>query len=264
MNRLNLAVALLTTVTVSASAQDLPDLYHGERHGDPPFLYEPGWRPLLNGRDLAGWHAQDGAAHEWFTSRSVNWSRIFIPKGLIAKPAPGDRMVNGPNGKTANLITDEKFGSVQLYLEFMNAAGSNSGVYLHGLYEIQIFDSYGFTGRLTVGDCGGIYERPDGAGAGSPPSRNACRPPGEWQTLRVWFQAPQFDSAGKMTAHPAILRVLLNETPIQENVVLTGPTIGHVKIREAGTNPIMLQGNHGPVAFRNIYIKEFDPKVNRE
>jgi hypothetical protein len=245
------------------TAQELPDLYHGERHGDPPFRYESGWRPLLNGTDLSGWHAQDAPTHEWFTTRSVNWSRIFNPKGLNSKPAPGDRIVNGPTGKTANLVTDDKFGSFQLYLEFMNAAGSNSGVYLHGLYEIQIFDSYGFQGSLTVGDCGGVYER-TGLGGGSPPARNACRSPGEWQSLRIWFQAPRFDAGGKKIAPARMLRVLLNDTPIQEDVVLSGPTTGQMKIEEAARNPVMLQGNHGPVAFRDIYIKEFEPQLDRE
>jgi hypothetical protein len=263
MLRLNVIGVLLGCAAATVYAQDLPDLYHNERHGDPPYRYETGWRPLVNGKDLSGWHAQDGAAHEWFTAQSVNWSRIFIPKGLIAKPAPGDRIVNGPQGKTSNLVTDENFGSFQLYLEFINAQGSNAGVYLHGLYEVQIFDSYGFTGSLTVGDCGGIYER-DGGGGGSPPARNACRSPGEWQSFRIWFQAGRFDSQGKMTAHPRVLRVMLNEVPIQENVVLTGPTVGHMKIQEAARNPIMLQGNHGPVAFRHIYIKEFEPKLERE
>ena len=55
-------------------------------------------------------------------------------------------MLNGLRGRTANLVSDEKFGDVELYLEFMVAKGSNSGVYLQGLYEIQVFDSYGAIG----------------------------------------------------------------------------------------------------------------------
>jgi hypothetical protein len=131
-------------------------------------------------------------------------------------------------------------------------------VYLHGLYEVQIFDSYGFDGVLTVGDCGGIYER-EGGGGGSPPSRNACRPPGEWQSLRIWFVAPRFDEKGRKTANPRVLRVVLNDVPVQNDVELAGPTVAHMKIEPAPRNPIMLQGDHGPVAFRNIYIKEFEP-----
>jgi Domain of Unknown Function (DUF1080) len=238
----------------SGWAQTLPDLYHDEVHGDPPFLYETGWKPLLNGKDLSGWHAENPAANDWFTTPAVTWRRVFEPARLHAKAGAGDRIVNGKDGKTANLVTDATFGSFQLYLEFMLAKASNSGVYLHGLYEIQIFDSYGFNGALTPGDCGGVYEREQGGG--SPPTKNACRPPGEWQSLRVWFQAAKFDAAGKMTARPRVLRVLLNEVLVQENVELPGPTVSHMKIAEAAKGPIMLQGDHGPVAFRNVFVKE--------
>ena len=240
-----------------ALAQQLPDLYHAETHGDPPFLYETGWKPLLNGRDLAGWHAENNAAHEWFTAQSVVWRRVFSPVRLTAKAAPGDRIANGKEGKTANLVTDAAFGDFELYLEFLLAKGSNSGVFLHGLYEIQIFDSYGYNGPLTVGDCGGIYELPEGGG-GSPPARNAARPPGEWQSLRIWFQAPRVDAAGKIAARPKVLRVLLNDMLVQENFTLAGPTLSHMKIPEAARNPIMLQGDHGPVAYRNIYVRELN------
>src|SRR5580658_4878642 len=87
--------------------QRLPDLYHDETYGDPPYLSEPGWRPLLNGRDLSGWHAVNQASHEWFTATAVNWKRVFNPTHLTAKAGPGDRIVNGKDGKTANLVTDE-------------------------------------------------------------------------------------------------------------------------------------------------------------
>ena len=249
------AAMLTAACLLSLMARQLPNLYHDETHGDPPFLYEPGWRPLLNGKDLSGWHSVDGSAQQWFTARGVIWKRIWNPKFLVAKAEPGDRIVNGALGKSANLATDEKFGSFELYLEFMIAKGSNSGVYLHGLYEVQIFDSFGYEGPLMVGDCGGIYERE--TGGGSPPAFNASRPPGEWQSFRIWFQAPRFDSSGKKIANAKVRRVLLNEEAIQENVDLPGPTISHMNIPEAADNPIMLQGDHGPVAFRNIYIKDF-------
>jgi hypothetical protein len=239
---------VLLAFTGAVLAQKLPDLYHDEIHGDPPFLYELGWKPLLNGKDLAGWHAESGGAVDWYTTPAVTWRRIFEPTRLHTRPGAGDRIVNGKDGKAVNLVSDATFGSFQLYLEFMLAKGSNSGVYLHGLYEIQIFDSYGFIGPLTPGDCGGVYEQ-DGGG-GSAPLRNACKPPGEWQSLRIWFQA---GSDGK---RPRVLRVLLNDTLVQENVELPGPTVSHMKIAEGSRGPIMLQGDHGPVAYRNIYVKE--------
>ena len=92
--------------------------------------------------------------------------------------------------------------------------------------------------------------------AGEARHRLATRPfLGVWQSLRIWFQAPQYDSAAKLMAKPKILRVLLNGVAVQENFTLPGPTLSHLNIQPAATNPIMLQGDHGPVAFRNIYIK---------
>jgi hypothetical protein len=243
---------LLAVLAAAAWPQTLPNLYTHDGIGDPPFLGENGWRPLLNGKDLAGWRPQAGEP-EWFTAKSVQWRRVFAPTALTAKPAPGDRIVNG-KGKTANLVSDEKFGDLELHLEFLLAKGSNSGVYLHGLYEVQLFDSFGYTGQLTVGDCGGIYGR-QGSEAGSPPLRNASRPPGEWQSLHIWFRAPRF-ADGKKVENAKFLRVLLNDVLVQEEFEVAAPTQSSMPLAEAPRNPLMLQGDHGPVAFRNIYVRE--------
>jgi hypothetical protein len=240
-------------LAAALSAQKLPDAYSYDYTGDPPFLTEPGWRSLLNGQDLTGWHAASGTS-DWYTTKSVRWRRIFAPVALQATAAPGDRIVNGKSGRTANLVTDEKFGDFELWIEFMVGKGGNSGVFLHGLYEIQVFDSYGANAPLTVGDCGGIYGY-DGALGGRPPMFNAARPPGEWQSLRIWFQAPRFDAAGKKTENARILRVMLNDFIVQQEFELNRPTQSSTGVQEAATNPIMLQGDHGPVAYRNIYIR---------
>jgi hypothetical protein len=179
---------------------------------------------------------------------------VFNPANLNANPAPGDRIVDA-KGKTANLVTDRKFGDVELYLEFLLAKASNSGLYLHGLYEVQIFDSYGYQGALMVGDSGGIYGY-EGSKGGSPPLRNAARPPGEWQSLHVWFRAPRFDAVGKKTEDARFLRVLLNGVLVQNDFAVARPTQGAMTLAEAAENPIMLQGDHGPVAFRNIYYRQ--------
>jgi hypothetical protein len=144
----------------------------------------------------------------------------------------------------------------ELYAEFLLAEGSNSGIYLRGLYELQIFDSYGYTGPLKVGDSGGIYEREDDGG--SPPSVNASRPPGEWQSLRIWFQSPRFDAAGKKIANAKMWRGMFNKIPVRENVEVTGGTASHLNIPETATNPLMLRGNQGPVVFA-ISISRNDP-----
>jgi hypothetical protein len=246
-------------------AQSHPELNDGEAHGDPPFLIENGWVPLFNGRDLTGWHGQDAKTNEWFTTRAVRWERLLGPARLFASLGPGDRMVNGPTGRTVNLVTDLKFGDSELYLEFMLSKGSNSGVYLHGLYEIQIFDSYGSTEAPKTSDCAGVYHRwieNKGVG-GSAPSRNVSRAPGQWQSFQIWFRAPRFDSSGRKTDNARFLRVLHNGYSVQNNVELDGPTRAHMNLAEAAENPVMLQGDHGPVAFRNLYIRPLRPIINR-
>src|SRR5262245_27548324 len=132
-------------MALSACLMHAQGLNDGEAHGDAPYLIEDGWRPLLNGKDLSGWSGQEGKPSEWLTVRGVVWERLLGPTRLRGIPAPAGTILNSQSGRTVNLATDEKFGDIELYLEFLIAKGSNSGVYLHGLYEIQVFDSYGST-----------------------------------------------------------------------------------------------------------------------
>jgi len=263
MNRKTFALGLCSILPLFAQKVELND---GEAHGDPPFLLEEGWRPLLNGKDLTGWRGQDTSRpFDWLTTRGVRWERLLGPARLIGIPQPGGRILNGPTGRTVNLVTEEKFGDVELYLEFMISKGSNSGVYLQGLYEIQIFDSYGSTEAMKTSDGGAVYHRwIDNQGVGgSAPSRNASRRPGEWQSYQIWFRAPRFDAAGRKIENARFLRVLYNGLSVQQNVELEGPTRAHMAIPEAAMNPIMLQGDHGPVAFKNIYVRPLRPIINR-
>jgi Domain of Unknown Function (DUF1080) len=238
----------------------------GEAHGDPPFVLEDGWDPLLNGNDLGGWKACDaGAKNEWYTSRHVLFERLLGPTRLNGRAAPSGVLLNGPTGRTANLCTERTFGDVELYLEFMLAKGSNSGVYLHGLYEIQIFDSWGSIEGVKTSDAGAIYHRwidERGVG-GSPPLANASRRPGEWQSFQVWFRAPRFDAAGKKIEPARFQRVLFNGQLVQKDVDIDGPTRAHLTIPEAAQNPLMIQGDHGPVAFRHMYVRGLRPLVLR-
>jgi len=198
------------------------------------------WMPLLNGKDLSGWHTQDGKPLEWFTTRAVT----ALPGGktLEAERAPGGILVNGPKGRTSNLVTDQKFGDMELHVEFLVPAGSNSGVYLQGLYEIQIKDSFGVA-SATVHDCGAIYDRwihSKGVG-GAPPARNACGPAGEWQTFDIQFQAPRFAASGNKIANAKFLRVAHNGVVIHTNVEAEGPTP-----RIHGPGRGARQSNHAP------------------
>ncbi len=246
-------------------AQSKVELNDGLPHGDPPFLLEDGWRPLLNGKDLSGWHADGSTENAWYTTRGVRWEPLLSPTLLHGTPEPGERIVNGPKGRTANLVTDEKFGDIELYVEFLLAKGSNSGVYLHGLYEVQVFDSWGAKRPMKTSDCGAIYHRwidEKGVG-GSAPRVNASRRPGQWQSFHIWFRGPKFDAGGGKTENAKFIRVLHNGIPVQEDVEVDGPTRAHMNIPAALQNPIMLQGDHGPVAYRNIYVRPLRPIVVR-
>src|SRR5690242_4617262 len=97
-------------------AQQGAQLNDGDAHGDAPYLLEDGWTPLLDGKDLSGWHAQDGQPLQWFTTRAIRWERLLGPTRLMATPGPGGKILNSAQGRTSNLVTDEKFGDVELYL----------------------------------------------------------------------------------------------------------------------------------------------------
>lgn len=262
---MRILLGLVILGTVFAPAQQRPELNDGESHGDSPYLIEDGWRPLLNGRDLTGWHTQDGKPMEWYTTPGVIWERLLGPTRLGGRAEPAGTILNSRGGRTSNLVSDEKFGDLELYLEFMIAKGSNSGVYLQGLYEIQVFDSYGSTEPMKTSDCGAVYHRwinNQGVG-GSAPSRNASRRPGEWQSFQIWFRAPRFDASGRKVENAKFLRVLHNGLSVQNNVEVEGGTRAHMEVAEAALNPLMLQGDHGPVAYRNIYVHALRPIINR-
>lgn len=260
---------LLALLAVGVLLQQPPRysaVQDGEPHGDPPYLLEDGWEPLLNGKDLGGWKACDPKAkNEWYTTRFVRFERFLGPTQLNGRVAPSGVILNGPTGRTANLCTERVFGDVELYLEFMLARGSNSGIYLQSLYEIQIFDSWGSTDAMKTSDGGAIYHQwigERGVG-GAAPLINASRRPGEWQSYQAWFRAPRFDASGKKIEPARFQRVLFNGQLVQQDVAIDGPTRAHLAIPEAPQNPLMIQGDHGPVALRNIYVRPLRPLVVR-
>ncbi len=220
-----------------------------------PDFRKGGWTALLNGRDLDGWIVSGSRGNTWFTTTKV--ALASDPKRLTANAEPGEIMVNGPDGRTSNFVTSGKFGDVEMYVEFLVASKSNSGVYLQGLYEVQVLDSHGVA-TPGVHDCGAIYERwIDGRGVGgSAPRQNASGPPGEWQSFHIWFRAPRFDGSGRKTQNARFLRVLHNGIRVQENVDVDGPTRASMTHAESAELPLMLQGDHGPVAYRNLWVRK--------
>ncbi|PQA56390.1 family 16 glycoside hydrolase [Siphonobacter curvatus] len=174
-------------------------------------------------------------------------------------------LVNLPNEKNkANLLSTLEHGDIDLELDYLMAKGSNSGIYLQGRYEIQLMDSWGVKGAK-IGDNGSIYQRWDdkrGAGKegyeGQAARQNASKAPGLWQHLRISFQAPRFDAKGVKVENARIVRLELNGVAIHENVELSGPTRGPLANNEVARGPILIQGDHGAVAFRNIQYTAYD------
>jgi type 1 glutamine amidotransferase len=180
-------------------------------------------------------------------------------KKLASNPGAGT-LVNGKDGRTKHLVSQKEYGDIEAHIEFMVPKGSNSGVYFMGRYEIQVLDSFGVK-EPKHSDCGGIYQRwnPKAADGnhgydGRPPRTNASREPGRWQSFDVLFKAPRFDEAGHKIANARFVRVIHNGIVVHRNEELTGPTRAALYQDEKPTGPLMLQGDHGPVAYRNIRI----------
>ncbi len=153
------------------------------------------------------------------------------------------------------LVSKWEHGDIKLELEVMIPKGSNSGIYLQGRYELQLKDSWGVQ-HPSFSDLGGIYRNwetePDKIFRGIPPSSNAAKAPGLWQKLKIHFQAPKFNEAGEKIANAKFISVALNGIIIHDNVEVPLPTGGPISKEETAKGPLMIQGDHGPIAFRNI------------
>ena len=218
------------------------------------------WTNLLAGDKLDSF---TGKSERWTFAKSVSLDGRN-PKKLTFELGPGI-LVNGEKGNAADLYTNEKFGDVEIHVEFCIAKGSNSGVKFHGHYEIQILDSFGKK-ELTGDDCGGIYPRAELTpryrylDTGIAPKVNACKAAGEWQGLDVIFLAPRFDTVGKKTANAKIVKAMLNDQVIHENQEMETPTGHNFTKKEMAVGPLMFQGDHGPVAFRNLRVRAYAGK----
>lgn len=223
-----------------------------------------GWRSLFNGKDLNQWKPQQDSGRavkpfDWQVATEVGLDP-GDPTTLLHKNAAGSTntpaVVNNRAGKSDNPITKKDYADIELYLESMIAKECNSGICVMGLYEISMRDSYGLT-DLKYGDNGGIYapvinEKRVG---GEPPRVNASRPPGEWESFHLWFRAPRFNAGGQKVENARFLRVELNGQVVHEDFELPKSTRGRSPWEEKPQAPLLLQGDHGPVAFRNVYIR---------
>ena len=157
------------------------------------------------------------------------------------------------NNLMAGTVTKDKINDYTLHLEFRlswmpTAAGqarSNSGVYVHDCYEIQVLDSFGLSGENN--ECGGFYRI-------KAPDVNMCFPPMTWQTFDVEMTAPKYDAAGQKTAN-ARITVRHNGVLIHDRVGLPNATPGRQK-EGPGPRPIHLQGHGNKVEYRNIWVQK--------
>lgn len=176
---------------------------------------------LFNGKDLAGWRLTDpGAVNGWIAR-----------DGLLVNTAKQEE--GKPHVNFGNLRTDREFEDFNLSLDFRVEKGQNSGVYLRGIYEIQVADSYGQPPNSH--GVSGLYSR-------ITPTINASKPPGEWQTM-------------EMTLVDRHLTVVLNGKKVIDNQPMLGCTGGALWSDVTKPGPVYLQGDHTGVEYRNLVLR---------
>src|SRR5262245_38375278 len=196
------AVAAVAGLILPSLVLAWPEWKSGIEWPEPPAV-DPGpvggppsdAKVLFDGQSLALWNGGE------------NW------------PIEGGAATSKKNGIT----TKDSFGDCQLHVEYaapekVEGSGQgrgNSGIYFHGKYEVQVLDSYQ-NPTYFDGQCGSIYKQ-------NPPMVNACRKPGEWQTMDIIFEAPKFDGDGKVTK-PGYVTVLHNGLLVQNHFELLGST----------------------------------------
>ncbi|MGD8279052.1 MAG: DUF1080 domain-containing protein [Gemmatimonadota bacterium] len=196
---------------------------------------------LFDGTDLSGWSTTDGGDAGWKVEDGV----------MTVVAGSGD------------IQTRESFGSVQLHIEWRTPAQvsgegqgrGNSGVYLMAKYELQVLDSWD-NRTYSNGQAGSIYKQ-------YAPLVNASRPPGQWQTYDVIFDAPRFAADGALL-RPAFMTVLQNGVLVQDHAELRGPTL-YIGSPEWEAHqpelPILLQDHGNPVSYRNIWVRRLHDRA---
>lgn len=174
---------------------------------------------LFNGKDLSGWKTMGKAPNGW-----------KVVDGMLSNDTHQE---SGKHVTHANLRTEREFEDFNLKLEFRVPKNGNSGVYLRGIYEIQVADSFGK--KNDPHNCGALYSR-------IMPSANVCKPPGEWQTFDI-------------TLVDRHLTVIHNGTTTIDNQPVLGCTGGALWSDESKPGPLYLQGDHDNVDYRNMVLR---------
>lgn len=197
----------------------------------------------FDGKTTTGWKPRDAAKSKWKVG--VAGIDDKDPKKMVLKDGTGE-LVNTAGGGT-DILTEARYGDCTVALEFMIPKGSNSGVYLMGEYEIQVYDTFDKKGKdAKPGDMAGIYTF-------APPKVFADKGPGVWQKFVIDFRAPKFEG-DKKVANAKFVKVTFNDQVIHEDVECKAVTPGGLTGKEAATGPLLFQGDHGPVAYRNIVV----------
>lgn len=249
-------------VGYEGSARPVSHVHFSSAEGKYNFTIPPQWMNVpdiyfefrLQDNKLTGHKILDGHKLQWTGVRAPSLTREKPPVWGNPKNLLDDnmsrwiipdnnkfRMIDGVLTNTevgGNLVTKEKFDDFKLSIEFRYPAGSNSGVYLRGRYEVQIEDNYGKeTNDLMIGGIYGFIE----------PTVMAARKAGEWQTFEITLVGRH-------------VTVVHNGIEVISNRPIPGITGGSLDSREGEPGPIMLQGDHGPVEFRKIVIT---PAINQ-
>jgi hypothetical protein len=168
--------------------------------------------------------------------------------------------------RSNHLVSKLHFRDAEIHVEFKlpQKTSGNSGIYLHGNYELQIYNSFGKE-TLGMGDMGAIYGFAE-------PQANACRPPGEWQVYDIQYRAPRRDKSGKIVKKGSIT-AWLNGQRVQNNTRFGEPRSKYHPYRygttpylqkiwkrqkQTMTGPVFLQDHDSPVKFRNIWVRPLD------
>lgn len=187
---------------------------------------------------------------------------ITEQKAVTSTSGSGILLNMNDDVKKDHLISNFEHGDLELELEVMLPRGSNSGIYLQGRYEVQLLDSWGVK-NPKFGDIGGIYRNWENEKGkiymGKAPLSNPAKAPGLWQKFKISFRAPRFDAAGNKIENARFVYVDLNGIRIHDNVEVPLPTGGPIENNEKPTGPLMIQGDHGPVAIRNIRYTAVKP-----
>lgn len=212
---------------------------------------------LFDGSSLDEWERVGGGDPKWSIkedavtvvpgSSNIQTKRMFNDIQLHIEWRSPPLEAHSENLKTDRAADIQERYSNSNIFQIM----ANSGIFLQALYEIQVLEMYGLKTYVN-GQAGSVYKQ-------HIPLVSASRPPGEWQTYDVIFQAPRFSANGSV-AIPARLTLLHNGVLIQNNVSIWGPTgfIGLPSYKPHGPAPIMLQNHVGvsQISYRNIWVRE--------